>query len=313
MSPLPRVVVIGGPTASGKSALALGLAEASDDGVEGELVCADSRQVYAGLQVAAAGPNEDERRRARHHLFGSVDPATTTMNAGAFVAAADVAIADIVARGRRAIVVGGTGLYLRSLRLGLDEAPPTDPAVRGHLQAMLDARGLPALVDELRRRAPGIEASGLDLHNPVRVLRALELVEAGVELRDRDLDALLRRPPRPIVADAAWWLLSPPVAVVDAAIATRARRMFADGLVDEARALAARLPAEHALLSTIGTQEALALASGALDREAAIATVVTRTRQYARRQRTWFRREPWWSAPQPERAGVVDGSGSRRA
>jgi tRNA dimethylallyltransferase len=103
--------------------------------------------------------------------------------------------------------------------------------------------------------------------------------------------------------------LSPPVAVVDAAIATRARRMFADGLVDEARALAARLPAEHALLSTIGTQEALALASGALDREAAIATVVTRTRQYARRQRTWFRREPWWSAPQPERAGVVDGSG----
>lgn len=314
MTPLPRVVVIGGQTASGKSALALRLAEAALDGVTGELVCADSRQVYAGLRIAAAGPDDAELARARHHLFGAFDPATTTVNAGAFVAAADAAIADIVARGHRAIVVGGTGLYLRSLRLGLDEAPPGDPAVRARLQAELDAHGLPALVDALRRRDPDVDARGLDLQNPVRVLRALEILEAGGSLADRDLDALLRRPPRPIVAEAAWWLVAPPVEVVEQAIVARARRMFADGIVDEARTLATRLPADHSLLATIGTQEALDVAAGRRSVDDAVAAVVVRTRQYARRQRTWFKREPWWiEAPQPDRAGVVDGSGSRRA
>jgi tRNA dimethylallyltransferase len=314
MSALPRIVVIGGQTASGKSALALRLAGDAPDGVAGELVCADSRQVYAGLRIAAAGPDDDERARAPHHLFGAFDPATTTLSAGAFAVAADAAIADIVARGRRAIVVGGTGLYLRSLRLGLDEAPPADPAVRACLRAELDAWGLSALVERLRRLDPAVDGRGLDLQNPVRVLRALEILEAGGSLADRDLDALLRRPPRPIVADAAWWLVAPPVEVVEAAIATRARRMFDDRIVDEARALAARLPPDHALLATIGTHEALAVARGDLDVADAVAAVVTRTRQYARRQRTWFRREPWWMpAPQPERAGVVDGSGARRA
>jgi tRNA dimethylallyltransferase len=320
MSDLPRVVVIGGQTASGKSALALSLAVGADDGVPGELVCADSRQVYAGLQVAAAGPDADERSRAPHHLYGAFDPATTTVNAGVFVDAADAAITAILARGHRAIVVGGTGLYLRSLRLGLDEAPPGDPAVRARLQADLEAHGLPALVEQLRRRDPDIDARDLDLQNPVRVLRALEILEAGGSLADRDLDALLRRRPRPIVADAVWWLVSPSVDVVEQAIAARTRRMFGHGvafgqadIVDEAKTLAAHLPEDHALLATIGTQEALDVASGRRSVEDAIDAVVVRTRQYARRQRTWFRREPWWQLPQPERAGVVDGSGERRA
>jgi tRNA dimethylallyltransferase len=299
MSPLPRVVVVGGQTASGKSALALRLATEASDGVIGELVCADSRQVYAGLRIAAAGPNDDERARAPHHLYGAFDPATTTVSAGVFVDAADRAIADVVGRGRRAIVVGGTGLYLRSLRLGLDEAPPGDPALRARLQAELDAHGLPALVERLRQRDPDVDARGLDLQNPVRVLRALEIVEAGGDLGARDLDALLRRPPRGTVADAAWWLVSPARDVVEQGIAARARRMFAGGIVDEARALAARLPPGHPLLGTMGTQEALAVANGTLDVESAIAAVITRTRQYARRQRTWFRREPWWQAPAP--------------
>jgi len=303
MSALPRVVVIGGQTASGKSALALALATAADDGVAGELVCADSRQVYAGLHIAAAGPDDDERARAPHHLYGAFDPATTTVNAGVFVAAADAAIGEILARGHRAIVVGGTGLYLRSLRLGLDEAPPGDPAIRARLQADLDAHGLRALVEALRRRDPDVDARGLDLQNPVRVLRALEILEAGGSLADRDLDALLRRPPRPIVADATWWLVAPPVDVVEQAIAARARRMFARGaadIVDEATALAAHLPADHALLATIGTQEALDVAADRRSVDDAIAAVIVRTRQYARRQRTWFKREPWWKvAGQP--------------
>lgn len=311
MSGLPRVVVIGGQTASGKSALALRLATEASDGVIGELVCADSRQVYAGLRIAAAGPDDKERAHAPHHLYGAFDPGTSTVNAGVFIDAADRAIANILARGRRAIVVGGTGLYLRSLRLGLDEAPPGDPAVRARLQAEFEARGLPALVEALRARV--LDVDGIDLQNPVRVLRALEIVEAGGNLGARDLDALLRRPPRPHVDDAAWWLVSPPQGVVEQDIAARARRMFEGGIVDEARALAAHLPAGHHLLATIGTEEALAVAGGALDVEGAIAAVIIRTRQYARRQRTWFRREPWWQPPQPERAGVVDGSGSRRA
>jgi len=290
VSALPPVVVIGGQTASGKSALALELATRHD----GELVCADSRQVYAGMQIASAGPDDDERARVPHHLYGVVDPAGEPMSAGAFVDAADRVISDIVGRGRRAFVVGGTGLYLRALRLGLDDAPPGDPAIKARLLDELTRDGLAPLVERLRAR-DAAAAETLDLHNPVRVVRALEILEAGFSLAGRDMNALLSRPPRPVVADAAWLLAAPPTAEVDTRIETRARRMFAAGLVDEAVALARRLPADHALLRTMGIEEALDVAAGRRGVDDAVAAVALRTRQYARRQRTWFKREPWWT------------------
>jgi tRNA dimethylallyltransferase len=298
MSRLPMVVVIGGPTASGKSALAMHLATHADDGVVGEVVCADSRQIYAGIRIAAASPTADERAAVPHHLYGAFDPATTVVSAGSFVLAADAVILAIRSRGHRAVVVGGTGLYLRSLRLGLDLQSDGDPTRRARLQQRFTEHGLAPLVDELRRRDPDLDARRIDLQNPVRVIRALEILDDGGDLGARSLTAWLQRAPREIVADASWWLKSPPPEETDRAIEPRARHMLASGLVDEARALAERLPVGHALLSTIGTAEALALHRGDLDVEGAVAAITTRTRQYARRQRTWFRREPWW-APTP--------------
>jgi tRNA dimethylallyltransferase len=298
MSPLPMVVVIGGPTASGKSALAVHVATSADDGIPGEIVCADSRQIYAGVAIAAAGPTDDERAALPHHLYGAFDPATTTVSAGSFMLAADAALVAIRSRGHRAIVVGGTGLYVRSLRLGLDVQSDGDPERRARLQQRFHAHGLAPLVDELRRRDPNVDARGIDLHNPVRVMRAIEILDDGGDLASRSLTAWLQRPPRTLVADAAWWQKSPSIHDIERAIEARTRQMLASGLVEESRALADRLPADHALLSTIGTAEALALHRGELDVEGAVAAITTRTRQYARRQRTWFRREPWWtSAP----------------
>jgi tRNA dimethylallyltransferase len=294
-----RVIVLGGPTASGKSALALALAEA----LGGEIVAADSRQVYAGLPLASAAPDDDERRRAPHHLYGVIDP-SDTLSAGRFIALADAAIKDIVARGRVAIVVGGTGLYLRALRVGLDDDLPSDPRVRAAIEAELRAAGLAAVVARLRELDP--EASeGLDLKNPVRVVRALELALLGAPGR-RDVQALLHRPPRPVLAEASWLLVDVDTAALAGRIAARTARMFATrAILDEALALAGRLPPDHALLHTIGVAEALAAGRGALSVDDAVARVAARTRQYARRQRTWFRKEPWWTAVAPDDVGAA--------
>lgn len=245
-----NVVVVGGPTAAGKSALALRLARA----LGGEIVCADSRQLYRGLAIAAAGPTSDELARASHHGYGAVDPLGVPMSAGGFVDVADATVAGILGRGRIAILVGGTGLYLRAWRFGLD-APrhPDDPA--------------------------------------------------------RDMAAFLRRPPRALAAGARFVMVDATLTELEPRLVARAARMFATGIVEEALALRARLPPEHALLRTIGTAEALALADGALSLADAVARTARRSRQYARRQRTWFKKEPWWSPP--EGLGLPDGRDPR--
>jgi tRNA dimethylallyltransferase len=286
----PDVIVVGGPTAGGKSALALALAQQ----LGGELVGADSRQLYAGLSIASAGPTEHERARVRHHLYGTVAP-VDTLSAGRFVALADAAISDVVGRGRVAIVVGGTGLYLRALRCGLDEPLPGDATLRARLVDDLRAYGLPSLVERLRD-LDDAALDGLDVQNPMRVLRALELAVLGGRVGRRDVDAVLRRPPRATVERACWLLVSREPSTLAARIEQRARSMFSSrAIIDEAVALSRILPADHALLQTIGTAEALAVARGASDIDAAIAQTATRTRQYARRQRTWFKKEPWWT------------------
>jgi tRNA dimethylallyltransferase len=289
----PSIVVVGGQTASGKSALALQLARDLD----GELVAADSRQVYAGLTIASAGPSDDERSQCQHHLYGAFDPATTTLTAGEFVAAADAAIEDIVGRGKVAIVVGGTGLYLRSLRLGLSPDLPKDDDLRRQLDERLHTEGLSALVIQLRN-VDAVSAARIDLHNPVRVVRALEIALLGGDAGGRDVDTMLQQPPRPLLQQAVWWRVEPQDDV-ELAIVRRVDAMFAVGLVDESAALATRLPAEHPLLSTMGTEEGLRVQRGELSVRDAAAVVVTRTRQYARRQRTWFRKEPWWTPVAP--------------
>jgi tRNA dimethylallyltransferase len=287
---LPSIVVVGGQTASGKSALALALALEHD----GEIVGADSRQLYRGLPIASAGPTADERALLPHHLYESFDPATTTLTAGAFVDAADAAVRDVLARGKRAIIVGGTGLYLRAFRLGLSDEVPGDPVVRATLQREFEVVGLGPLVARLRA-IDDVAAGRMDLQNPVRVLRALEIVACGGALGDLDINRLLAGPPRPLASTARFLLVDPPQSQVEQAIVARTRRMFQGGIVDEALALQAALPADHALLQTMGVQEAIEVGGGRLSVDDAVAAVIIRTRQYARRQRTWFRKEPWWT------------------
>ncbi len=294
------IVVIGGPTAAGKSALALALAERLD----GEIVGADSRQLYCGLPIASAGPTTSDRARAPHHLYGSVSPLAevAALSAASFLQLADDVINDIQARGKVAVVVGGSGLYLRALRLGLDEALPTDPELKRTLEQDLAREGLSTLVARLR--AVDVDAAdGIDRNNPVRVVRALEIALLGGNAGGRCIEALLLRPPRPACANARFLLVDD--ARLLERIDARTRAMYAGGIVDEAVALSEILPLGHALLRTIGVHEALEVALGLSSVENAIDATATRTRQYAKRQRTWFKKEPWWTRVN---AADVDGA-----
>jgi len=286
MSRAQLPVVIAGQTCAGKSSLALSLADA----LSGALVCADSRQVYDGLRIASAGPDDAERARAPHHLFGVVDP-RTVYDAGRFVDDADRAIEEIAAGGRRAILVGGTGMYLRAWRHGLDDVPAGDPTVRRALDDEIAREGLARVHARLAVVDPE-SAARISPHDRVRVVRALEVFaltgSPASALRVSHGARVARR-------EALWILVEGEVAWLAKRIAARATAMFAAGLVDEARALRARLGADHALTETLGVREALAVVDGRASVDDAIAETALRTRQYARRQRKWFAREDGWT------------------
>ncbi len=275
-----RVLVLCGPTASGKTALAVELAEK----LGAEIVSADSQQCYRGLDAGTAKPTAQERARARHHLLDVADP-EEQLDAALFVKLADAAIADIEARGRRAIVVGGTGLWIRALLRGLLDAPAASPPFRAALRAEFEKLGVPALHARLREVDP--EAAGRILPNDrVRIERALE-VHA---LCGRPLSEL-QRAHRFAGAryDASIWFLDPPREVLRERIEARTRRMFADGsLRRETEWLLARGGGKG--LRIIGYREcAEALASG--DWARAEDRTNARTRRYAKRQRTWFAKD----------------------
>jgi tRNA dimethylallyltransferase len=276
-----RIVVIAGPTGSGKTALAVALARR----VGGEIVNADSQQVYRGLDVGTAKPTAAERAAAPHHLLDVAEPGEG-MDAARFASLADAAIADVAARGRRAIVAGGTGLYLRALLHGVVAAPGRDPALRARLEEEAARLGRPALHARLAAVDP-VAAARIRPNDLVRVVRALEIAAGG------------RRPSELLAAhafaedryDAVILALDPPRAELHARIDARVREMFAGGILDEARALAARTGGALPAKLPIGYAEAAACASGELDLEEAIRRVQVAHRRYARRQVIWLRRE----------------------
>jgi len=292
-----RPVVIAGPTGAGKSGLALALAERE----RGAIVCADSRQLYVGMQVGAAGPDDKERARAPHVGYAAFPP-EEVYDAGRFIEDTDRHVDEARKRGELPILVGGSGMYLRCWRYGLDDVPGGDPAVRDALERRRAEEGLGALFEELQR-VDAESASKFGPNDPVRIVRALEVfMVTGEPASARKTSHFAREPRR----EATWLLLEPSLEWLTPRLAARAKRMFDEGLVEEALALRDRLGHGHRLLETMGYEEALAFADGRLRREEALSLTVQRQRQFARRQRTWFRKEPWWHRVDPADSAVLE-------
>jgi tRNA dimethylallyltransferase len=244
-------------------------------------VSADSRQVYRGMDIGTAKVSRAGRERVPHHGLDLVDP-DEPFNVAEFQRHAFDALRGIATGGRLALLVGGTGLYIRAVARGfrLGDAPP-DPDLRRDLEQMLTDRGAPALARELARVAPEL-AADTDLANPRRVIRALERVRSG---------ARVAREPAGYPAPVLWLGLRLEPSEHRERIAARAAAQFAGGLLEEARALEARYDRRLPAFSAFGYREAMALNAGEFDRATALERTVTRTWAYARRQRTWFRAE----------------------
>lgn len=277
-------IVIGGPTASGKTALALALARTFG----GALVNADSMQLYRDIPILSAAPAPADLVDIPHALFGTAD-AAERIGVGRWLASAEEAIAQFRADGLVPIVVGGTGLFLRALMQGLAPVPEIPATVRARIARRLDQEGLPALRADLVRLDPE-GAATIRPGDTHRILRALEVVSAT----EMTLSAWQRRRGgAAATADRhALIALVPPRAALDAAIETRFRAMIEAGALTEVRRLADRglapgLPAMKAL----GVRELAAVLRGETTVEGAVAAAVRATGQYAKRQGTWFRHQ----------------------
>lgn len=278
-----EVIAVVGATATGKTALAGALARART----AEVVCADSRQVFAELEIGTGRPPAAERAAYAHHLFGALHLGQHA-SAGWYARAASEACDAIAGRGRPALLVGGSGLYLKALREGLAATPPHDPVVRERLREELEARGPEALHARLASVDPA-SAGRLAPRDRQRVSRALEVWE----VTGKPLSWWHAQPPAPR-ASGAWTVLE---VVVEAAelrerIARRTTGMFDHGLVEETRALlSAGVGARLRAVRAIGYDEAVDLIEGRIDRAGAETRVNQRTAQLAKRQRTWFRHQ----------------------
>jgi tRNA dimethylallyltransferase len=279
--PKSPLALIAGPTASGKSALALALAERSG----GTIINADSAQVYCDLRILSARPSPADEARVPHRLYGHRD-GTLPCSAADWAADAKAVIAEAQASGRLPILVGGTGLYLRTLLDGIAPVPPIDPAIRAEVRALPVAEAHAALT-----REDSAAAARLNPTDTTRIARALEVVRAtghplahwqrerrGGIAAEVQLRPLILRPPRD-------WLY----ARCDA----RYEAMLGDeGVAEVRRLLARQLDPALPVMRAIGVPEIAAWLRGASTREQALAAGQTATRQYAKRQYTWFSRQP---------------------
>ncbi|HEX3769401.1 MAG TPA: tRNA (adenosine(37)-N6)-dimethylallyltransferase MiaA [Polyangiaceae bacterium] len=274
-----RLLAIVGPTASGKTSLAVGLAEA----IGGEVVSADSVQVYRAFDVGSGKPTPAETARARHHLVGTLDP-LEPMDAAAWATLADAAVTDIRARGRVPIVCGGTFLWVKALLFGLAGAPPADAATRASHRAIAERDGRPALHARLRAIDPA-SADRLHPNDLVRVSRALEVHE----LTGKTMSALqgehgfLRAR-----HDAVLLGLASEPATLTARITDRARAWLAEGWVDEVRALLDAGYADARAMASVGYAQVRDALEGRLPLDDLEGAIVRATRVFARRQRTWL-------------------------
>ncbi len=281
---VPPLIVVAGATATGKSGLAIRLAEAYlAEGRPVVVISADSRQVYRGLDIGTAKVTDAERARVPHVGLDLVDP-PERFSLADFVTHSRVALAEVAGRDGVALLVGGTGLYLRAIARGLDlGALPDDPAVRFGLEAELADGGLGPLVDRLRSVAP-VLAAATDTANPRRVLRALEIAQVRGDGP--------RPAPRGYDGPLVWLGLTVERSEHERRIAVRARAQFDAGLVAEAIELRERFDPGLPAFSAIGYHEAWEVADGVRTLDDAIDLDARRNVSFAARQRTWFRSEP---------------------
>ena len=279
----PPLLAIVGPTGIGKTALAVILSRE----VPMEVISADSRQVYRGMDIGTGKPTPEEQAAVRHHLIDVVDP-VECYDAARFRRDALAAIEGIRRRGRLPVVVGGTGLYVRALVRGLASAPPADPAFRADMRRRADAEGIPALHAELRKADP-VSAERIGPQDLVRITRALEVFHLTG---------------RPLSASHEWGRADLPFHLLMVGLTTdraafyrrlerRCEEMVERGLVDEVRRLLARgVDPNCPAMQGIGYQHVVAYLQGKWPLPDALRIMQRDTKRYAKRQWTWFRREP---------------------
>jgi tRNA dimethylallyltransferase len=297
----PPLLVIVGPTGVGKTSVAVRLAAR----LSMEAINADSRQVYRGMDIGTGKPTVEERAALSHHLLDVVNP-DERYHAARFRADALEAIEEISSRGRLPVIVGGTGLYVRALLKGLKPAPPADPALRAELEAFAASHGWPALHARLARVDP--EAAGrLHPNDRVRIVRALEVQSRG-------------RPEAGEVAAGDWRHSIPPWRLLvvglsqgrerlNARLAERARGMAAHGMMDEVkRLLATGYDESLPSMGGIGYRQFCAVLRGRMTEAEALRTMIRDTARYAKRQMTWFGRDPEIRWIDVDAAGGLDGA-----
>ena len=283
---MDRIICVVGPTASGKTALSVRLAQA----LGGEIVSFDSMQVYRRMDIGTAKPTPEERCGVPHHMLDVADPAEN-YSVSRYVQEADACVQDILSRGKPVILVGGTGLYLNALLAGHGFAGgDKDGRYRAELESRWDKEGGEAMFAELRRIDPET-AGNLHLNDKKRILRALEVYyETGKTMAQHNAETKLI-PPR--YDSVRIGLAYEDRDDMKRAIDLRVDKMVEAGLFDEVRALLdSGLPRDVTAMQAIGYKEALAYLDGEATREEAIDEIKLRSRQYAKRQLTWLRRDP---------------------
>jgi tRNA dimethylallyltransferase len=278
----PLLVVVLGPTASGKTALAVALAER----FQGEIVNCDSVAMYRELEIGTAKPSAEERARVPHHLLDCVNP-SSYMTAGEYARLARQAVAEIQSRGKLPIVAGGTGLYLRALLEGLFPGPQRSEDLRERLRQRADDRG-PGYLHRVLTRLDAEAAAKIHVNDVPKLIRAVEVCLGSRQ----KMSEMWKQGREGLQGFRILRLgLNPERGVLYERINLRAQKMFAAGLIQETRRLREKY-GDVSALNSLGYRQAMQLLRGELDEKSALQAAQQAHRNYAKRQMTWFRREP---------------------
>ncbi|MDA8126846.1 MAG: tRNA (adenosine(37)-N6)-dimethylallyltransferase MiaA [Deltaproteobacteria bacterium] len=292
-TPKPRLILLLGPTGAGKTALALRLAERFG----GEIVGADSMQVYRGMDIGTAKPTTEERKRVPHHLLDVVAP-DAPFDVSLYCELARTAIAALHREEKRIFVVGGTGLYLRALVGGLIDGPAADETLRQTLKDEMARLGKPHLYEKLRERDPRA-AARIHPQDGIRIVRALEVLElTGRSIVDHQQAHRFQERPYEVLKIG----LLPERERLWAAIDGRTEQMMARGFLDEVRQLLERYDGSLKAMQSLGYRHLVAQLAGKTDLAEAVRLIKADTRRYAKRQLTWFTADPeiHWQDPDDE-------------